>query len=296
MADRVGERYEPLAVVARGEESEVLYARDHLSGRLVALQVRHLVSTGELDALVFDSLDLLDVVRHPNLPFVREHFLCDDAYYVVVEWVEGRRLDRILRSDGTPGLPLGVVLDHLQPVAGALEHLHAQKAPVFHRNVRPSNLVLTGDGRVVLVGFGLTPRWGTERLPLDEPAAPASDVYGLAFTAYTLLTGAAPEPGVAPRFSGLSDAEAEGVLRALHRGLDADPSRRPSSPTALLEEIRSGASTLLLVEDEPAAVVEAEPAAVVEAEPETDVEAEPETDVEAEPETDVEAEPETDVE
>ncbi|HEY3239577.1 MAG TPA: hypothetical protein VGL92_08440, partial [Acidimicrobiia bacterium] len=105
MADLVGERYEPLAVVARGDEGEVLRALDHLSGRHVALQVRHLVSTGELDALVSDALVLLDVVRHPNLPLVREHFLLDDSYYLVMDWIEGVHLQRVLKADGRPGLP-----------------------------------------------------------------------------------------------------------------------------------------------------------------------------------------------
>ncbi len=309
MADRVGERYEPLAVVVRGHEAEVLRARDHLSGRLVALQVRHLVSLGEHYGLVCEALALIDVVRHPNLPLVREHFLLDDSYYLVMDWIEGVNLQRLLEADGAPGLPLERVVDHLTPVAAALEHLHAQKCPVIHQEVRPANLVLTAEGRVVLVGFGLSTRWATSRPALEEPPSPAYDVYGLAVTAHTLLTGTPPGPGTVPRFSGLSDAEAEGVVRALRRGLDADPTRRPPSPSALLEEIRAGASTLMLPPADVPALEEpvgrvapaveleapawetlwAEFAAEVEAEHEIDVEASAPDEADVEVEVDLEA-------
>jgi len=245
MADLVGERYEPLAVVARGDEGEVLRALDHLGGRTVALQVRHLVSAGELEDLVPQSLALIDVTRHPNLPLVREHFLLDDSYYLVMDWTPGVALNRILESDGRPGLPFERAVDYLTQVAGALEHLHHQKAPVVHQNLEPSRLILTGDGRVVLVGFGLSSRWGMAPSPPGEGPTPASDVHRLAVTAHILLTGSSPGPGVAPRFSGLSDAEAEGVMRALRRGLDPDPARRPASPSALVDEIRGGATTLM---------------------------------------------------
>lgn len=245
MADLVGERYEPLAVVARGDEGEVVRALDHLGGRTVALQVRHLVSAGELDSLVSEAFALMDVVRHPNLPVLREHFLLDDSYYLVMDWTPGRSLARILEADGVPGLSFPEVLGYLSQVAGTLEHLHRQRVPVVHHNLEPERLVLTGDGTVVLVGFGLSPRWGMAPPGPDDPPTPASDVHHLAVTAHTLLTGTPPGVRMVPRFSGLSDAEAEGVMRALRRGLDPDPARRPASPSALVDEIRAGATTLM---------------------------------------------------
>jgi WD40 repeat protein/serine/threonine protein kinase len=244
MADLVGERYEPLAVVACGAEGEVVRALDHLSGRTVALQVRHLVSAGELDGLVSEAHLLLDVVRHPNLPLVREHFLLDDSYYLVMDWTPGLGLHRVLEADGVPGLPFERVLEYLIQVAGALEHLHHQKSPVVHQSLEPAHLILTEDGRVVLVGFGLSSRWGMSP-PGGDPPTPAADIYSLAVTAHTLLTGSPPGVRAVPRFSGLSDAEAEGVVRALRRALDADPARRPTSPSALVEEIFAGATTLM---------------------------------------------------
>ncbi len=245
MADLVGERYEPLAVVAHGDEGEVVRALDHLGGRTVALQVRHLVSAGELDSLVSEAFALMDVVRHPNLPVLREHFLLDDSYYLVMDWTPGRSLARILEADGVPGLSFPEVLGYLTQVAGTLEHLHHQRVPVVHHNLEPERLVLTGDGTVVLVGFGLSPRWGMAPPGPDDPPTPASDVHHLAVTAHTLLTGTPPGVRMVPRFSGLSDAEAEGVMRALRRGLDPDPAHRPASPSALVDEIRAGATTLM---------------------------------------------------
>jgi hypothetical protein len=297
MADLVGERYEPLSVVVRGDEAEILRARDHLGGRQVALQVRHLVSPFEMGALVTEALLLMDVTRHPHLPLVREHFLLDDSYYLVTEWIEGTSLNHALHTEGAPGLPLDRVLDCLVPVAGALEHLHTQAAPVVHRNVRPGSLIRTQDGRVALVGFGLSAGWGMPQPALDEPPTPATDVYGLAVTAHTLLTGAPPGPGTPARFSGLSDAEAEGVVRALRRGLDPDPARRPASPSALLEEIRAGASTLMLPPaDPPSAERDVSTSFTVWADFEVEPESEVDTEVDLEDHGDVDLDDHGDVE
>jgi WD40 repeat protein len=254
MTELVRDRYEPLGVVGRGGQGEVLRALDRLHGRTVALKVRHIGSEAEREALLSEARILLGVRPHPNLALAREDFVLGDRYYLVMDWIDGRDLRQVLETEGLPGLDFERVMGYLTQAAEALDHLHDQEPPVLHQDVKPPNLVLTGDGTVVLVDFGISSRWGTarpERWGTPEYFAPevatgsptlASDVYSLAVTAYTLLTGAPPRPEVRPVITGLPEVAVDGVLRALRRGLATDPARRPPSSSALVEAIRAGAA------------------------------------------------------
>jgi YVTN family beta-propeller protein len=254
VAELIRERYEPVEVVGRGGQGEVLRAIDTLHDRLVALKVRETGSAEEQQGLLLEAGILLAIRPHPNLPLVREDFIIGGHSYVVMDWIEGRNLSRVLAEDGSPGLALDRVIDYVGQAAGALDHLHDHDPPVVHRDVKPANLILRPDGSVVLVDFGISQRWGkpdraTGSSPgygapelATGPATPASDVFSLAATAYTLLTGNRPRPEVRPHLSGIPENVAEGVLRALRRALAADPARRPPSATALAESLRAAAA------------------------------------------------------
>jgi class 3 adenylate cyclase/WD40 repeat protein/energy-coupling factor transporter ATP-binding protein EcfA2 len=162
-------------------------------------------------------------------------------------------LARLLREQGTPGLPLPTVLSHLGEAAEALTFLHIHDPPIVHGDVRPANLIVTGGGRVSLVDSGLPSttdsgsRWSDSagfqapELLSGGPPSRASDVYALAACACALLTGAAPTDGP-PVLEGLQDA---GVAAAIRSGLAANPAERPGTPVELVQRMRSGwAATL----------------------------------------------------
>ncbi len=92
MAELVRDRYEPLGVVGRGGQGEVLQARDRLHDRTVALKVRHIGSDAERSLLLSEARILLGVRPHPNLALAREDFVDGDRYYLVMDWIEGRDL------------------------------------------------------------------------------------------------------------------------------------------------------------------------------------------------------------
>lgn len=254
VGELIRDRYEPLAVVGRGGQGEVWRALDRVHGRQVALKVRRFGSDAERDAILSEASILLAVAPHPNLAVAREDFVLGTSCYLVMDWVEGRHLGAVLDTEGLPGLEFERVAGYLAQVADGLDHLHDQAPPVVHGDVKPTNLVLAPDGRVVLVDFGIASRWGGDHgSPWGSPSyaapetatgrpVPASDVYGLAVTAYTLMTGAPPTPEVRPAFAGLGADAHDGVLRALRRGLATDPGLRPATPVALVEALRAGAA------------------------------------------------------
>jgi class 3 adenylate cyclase/predicted Ser/Thr protein kinase len=245
------ERYEPLEVVGRGGEGRVLRAMDCQHDRQVALKIRPAPVGAARDELLREARVLLSLDPHPGLPLVRDDFFRDDEYVIVMDWIEGVDLDRLLRQEGTPGLAPSTVLGHLAQVAEALTYLHAHDPTVVHGDVKPANLILTSGGRVVLVDFGLastgdpagragTPGFVAPEVAAGEPSTRSSDTFSLAMTAFTLLTGSPPRGGAPAWPSGL-DAERRRLFEeAIRLGTASDPSRRPASAGELVERLRAG--------------------------------------------------------
>jgi len=249
-------RYELLETLGSGGEARVVKALDHQHARPVALKLRPVGTDQARDDLLREARVLFGLTPHPSLPLVREDFFEGDQYVVVMDWVDGTDLARLLRDMGTPGLAPSSVLAYLAEAAEALTFLHAHDPPIVHGDVKPANLILTRGGRVKLVDFGLSSTPGPEgqrrgtagfRAPEVQAGAPpsrASDVFALTATGYTLLTGA-PPAGVRPTWKGLDVAQAARLEEAIGTGLATDPALRPATPGELVERLRSGwASTL----------------------------------------------------
>ncbi len=246
----LADRYEVVATVSRGAHASVLRAIDRRHGRAVALKVYHCGEAVQRESLLAEARVLLGLAPHPGLPTVRDDFFADARYVVVMDWVEGTDLGRVLAEQGEPGLPRSVVVDCVSQVAAGLDHLHGHDPPVFHGDVKPANVIRSETGRITLVDFGIASagrerrRAGTRGYIAPEVAAEgrltrAADVYGLAATAVALLTGRPPD-GTRPPWEGIDPAEVGPLARALRRGLATDPDRRPRSAGELAERVRAG--------------------------------------------------------
>jgi WD40 repeat protein/tRNA A-37 threonylcarbamoyl transferase component Bud32 len=247
VGDLLRGRYEPLEVVGKGGEGEVIRALDHLHDRQVALKVRRVSGDESRAELLSEARVLLALTPHPGLPLVREDFFVDDRYFIAMDWIEGTDLDALLVAKGRPGLGPALAIGYLEQAAGALEHLHTHDPPVVHGDVKPANLILTSSGRIVLVDFGLssTPsdevrRSGTAGFTAPEVAAglrpeAGADVYSLAATAVALLTG--EPPAAAPGWGAIEPDRVRALERIVRRSLAADPSRRDPSAAGFVARL-----------------------------------------------------------
>lgn len=242
----IRDRYEAIDLLGRGGQGEVWKALDRQHGRAVALKMRPVAEGEHRERILSEARILLTLRPHPNLPLVREDFFWDDGYVLVMDWVEGTDLGALLLETGDPGLPVSSVLAWLSQAAAGIDHLHSHG--VVHGDVKPANLVLTPEGRVVLVDFGIS-RLDDDDGPLltgspgyaapessDGVLSSAADVFGLAATAVALLTGALPAGGP-PEWDAVPNAAA--IERALRRGLASDPVRRPRSASQLIERLQA---------------------------------------------------------
>jgi uncharacterized delta-60 repeat protein len=189
------------------------------------LQPRFLARVQEWHTRWMEQVELLRSLQVPGVVPVRDGFLGPLPHppgtsgegrtlYLVMNWVDGEPLDEWIRHrpDRDPVDDLKVLV----PVAAALDLMHSGRAtgsvPVVHRDVKPSNILVTDHGSV-LVDFGLTrglpdgqrltavvgtPGYMAPESTDDGSYSPASDRYGFGAVAYFVLTGFEPPPGHQP--------------------------------------------------------------------------------------------------
>ncbi|MBI3912185.1 MAG: serine/threonine protein kinase [Armatimonadetes bacterium] len=178
--------------------------------------------------------------------------------YLVLEYVRGETLAERLRREGP--LPVDEVVSLGEEVLLALEEVHG--AGVVHGDIKPENLLLCGDGRVVLVDFGsargsdgsgrkgvwVTPAYAPlEQYAKTAPLGPYTDLYGLGATLYHALVGApppgAPERAKGVRLRGPLEVRPEvtrGLSEAICRALAMEVRQRPGSAAEFAAALRRG--------------------------------------------------------
>ncbi|MCW2143611.1 Serine/threonine protein kinase [Actinoplanes cyaneus] len=246
--DRVGGRYRLLEVVGTGGMGQVWRAEDDLLLRTVAVKEITVPSTALLVAEAMREARAAARLDHPGVVKIFDVVWRRGRCWIVMEYVESRSLQRVVREGGP--LPYREVARIGLAVLAALRTAHA--AGVLHRDVKPDNVLLADDGRVVLTDFGLAtvsgaedgpdPRLGSpsfiapERLESDD-AGVASDLWSFGAMLYAAVEGRPPfargdaatslralleDPPDAPKLAGPLTP----IILAL---LDKDPARRPSA-------------------------------------------------------------------
>jgi hypothetical protein len=206
-------RYEVLEVLGQGSFAQTLLARDlRQSERLVAIKrLRPEKSVAWKSYEMFErEAAVLQSLRHHGIPAIHEHFHAegegDDAAYLVMEYVEGPSLARIIES--RQHLDAAEVLQIALGLLDVLEYLHSRIPPVLHRDIKPANVLLRRDGSPVLVDFGavrnvfLAPHESGSTvvgtygyMPFEQymgQASAASDLYALGATLLHVLSGRPP--------------------------------------------------------------------------------------------------------
>jgi serine/threonine protein kinase len=205
------DRYELQELVGSGGMSSVYRAHDRLLDRTVALKVlhEHYRADPEYVERFRREARSVAVLSHPNIVTVIDRGEQDDAQFIVFEYVDGENLKRLIERERP--LPVATALSFATQVARGLSFAH--RNGLVHRDVKPQNVLLNGDGQAKVTDFGIAraidlPRGITQTgtvLGTSDYIAPEqaqgqqvdeqTDVYSLGVVLYELLTGEVPFPG-----------------------------------------------------------------------------------------------------
>ncbi|GAB1821576.1 serine/threonine-protein kinase [Herbidospora sp. RD11066] len=272
MAESIGERlasrYLLLRPLGAGGMGTVWLARDEFLDREVAVKELRVPEgmgereRAELVTRVMREAEVTARLRHPAVVAVHDVLVEDGRPWIVMERLNGRSLAAEIAAHGS--VQPGAVAEVGARMVDALAAAHAHG--VQHRDVKPANVFLTADGRVVLTDFGIARQADTTHLTGDgmligspgyiaperlegHPGGPASDLWSLGATLYTALEGVAPYRG--NQVQVIQDTlttpvplpRTTGPLGTLITWLMArDPADRPDAATAgrLFQEIVKG--------------------------------------------------------
>src|SRR5580693_6931932 len=273
----VAGRYRLLSPIGRGAMGVVWRGRDELLRRDVAVkEVKMLAGApgagygGAGDAGFERTLREARAaaqLSHPSVVTVFDILEEDGSPWIVMELVPGRSLDQVIAEDGP--LPPRHAAQVGTSLLSALAAAHA--AGVLHRDVKPANVLVTADGRVVLTDFGIakigadpgltqlgmvvgTPGFTPPERVRGEAATPASDLWSLGATLYAAVEGRGPFERLGGSSIISAGVASEDAPRAPSAGplgpvidalLSRDPGTRPDSTTAarLLADAATAART-----------------------------------------------------
>ncbi len=263
-------RYLIIRLLAEGGMGAVYEAKDQRLGNTVALK-ETFFADDEMRRAFHREAALLATLRHPALPKVIDHFNEESDQFLVMEFIRGDDLSRVMKLAAGP-VPQRDALAWADQLLGALEYLHAQQPPVIHRDIKPQNIKLNERGEVILLDFGLAKEasvtgainrsvrgYTLVYAPLEQIQGtgtdPRSDLYSVAATVYHLLTGFAPADAVSRATAFIQEGPdplrpahevnpgiSPAVSTVLAEALSQDRNRRPASAAVMRAQLRQAAA------------------------------------------------------
>jgi serine/threonine protein kinase len=211
---RLQQRFIIVDQIGRGGMGAVYLATDtRIGNRRVAIKEMsqthlNMQELAEASARFQQEAHMLGSLSHPNLPRIYDSFSEQGRSYLVMDFIEGQTLHKILKESNGQPLPVAQVLLYANQLCDVLSYLHQQNPPIIFRDIKPTNVMVTNNGHIFLIDFGIARffKEGQEQdtILLGSPGyappeqhglaqtGPRSDLYGLGATLHYCLTGRDP--------------------------------------------------------------------------------------------------------
>jgi len=242
-----GRRYRATEKIGSGGMADVYKAVDETLGRTVAIKVlhAHYATDPGFVARFRQEAQAAANLSHPNIVNIYDWGRDDDTYYIVMEYVRGTDLKALIGQNG-PLDPFKAA-EYCAQVCAALSVAHGYD--IIHRDIKPHNIVLTPDGTIKVMDFGIaragnttmtqtgsvlgTAHYVSPEQAQGRPLSATSDLYSLGVVLYELTTGELPFNGDSPVAVALKQVNEEPVPpRAI------DPDLPPSLEAVILRAMQ----------------------------------------------------------
>ncbi|MCC8074163.1 MAG: serine/threonine protein kinase, partial [Clostridiales bacterium] len=203
-------KYEILKQIGKGGMSTVFLAMDKRLNKQWAIKEIRKNGNGKNDEVVVNSLiaeaNLMKRLDHPTLPRIVDIIDNGTTIYVIMDYIEGESLDKVLAEYGA--ISQDLVIDWAKQICDAFSYLHSQKPPIIYRDMKPANVMLKPEGNIKIIDFGIAREYketnladttvlGTRGFASPEhygarQTDARSDIYTIGMTMHNLLTGVDP--------------------------------------------------------------------------------------------------------
>lgn len=205
-------KYEILKQIGKGGMSVVYLAMDLRLNKQWAVKVIQRKGIGKNNEIVLnkvpDDTELMKRLDHPAIPRIVDIIdnENDPQIYIVMDYVEGDSLDKIVEEFGAQSQDL--VIDWAKQICDTLGYLHSQKPPIIYRDMKPANIMLKPEGNLKIIDFGISREYKEQNLadttvlgtkgyaPPEQFGSrqtdARSDIYALGMTMHHLVTGVDP--------------------------------------------------------------------------------------------------------
>lgn len=251
-------KYEILTKIGQGGMSTVYLAMDKRLNKQWAIKEIRKEKHNSNNAIVVKSIlaeaQLMKKLDHAALPRIVDIIEDNEAIYVVMDYIEGETLSKILREYGPQ--PEETVIEWAKQLCEVLDYLHTRQPAVIYRDMKPSNVMLKPDGKIKVIDFGIAREYkennnsDTVSLGTRGYAAPEqfggkgqtdarTDVYCLGVTLYHLVTGKSPceEPYEIYPIRRWNPALSGGLEKIIIKCTRPDPNDRYQSCAQMLYDL-----------------------------------------------------------
>ena len=210
MGSLVDGKYKILNKIGQGGMSVVYLAMNERANKQWAIKEVRKDGVQNFEVVkqgLIAETEMLKKLSHPNLPSIIDVIDGDGTFLIVMDYIEGRHLESVAKEYGAQSQE--DVIEWAKQLCDVLSYLHSRKPPIIYRDMKPSNVMLKPDGKVMLIDFGTAREFkensvaDTTCLGTQGYAAPEqygghgqtdarTDIYCLGATLYHLLTGHNP--------------------------------------------------------------------------------------------------------
>lgn len=270
VGNKIDDRFEILSILGEGGMGVVYKVNDNILSQVVALKTLLPAFVQHEEALTrfINEVKVCLTLNHPNIIRVYDIRRLEDIYYMTMQYIEGFSLHEWLQENSARDI--GQVLNVLKKICAGLEYAH--RTGTFHRDIKPANIMMTKEGGILLVDFGLakladglgnitrlggagTPNYMAPEQKRGGEIDQRVDIYAMGVMSFEMFTGELPHL-VDESASQLNPKLNPKVNEVMDKTLAKDPSKRYGNILSFIEDLEEALATKVVPSREDASILE----------------------------------------